>query len=205
LLQKLWGDEQHQPPATECHVTPIGDRKVEHSETGGRQIVGERLAARGVAAAGERQRQFMHAGIVPDQHQPLRIGGGLLADGLQQLRGIGAIEFPQNFDLRRPDPVLHGLPGDLPGLVRPDRVRNQHGVRKRRMPADKAADLGGVVAAAVVEPSVHIAAAGRVGLGLGVTQQHQTAHGAISLRFKSCRINVQAGAQDKVTSAGSVV
>jgi hypothetical protein len=53
------------------------------------------------------------------------------------------------------------------------------------VPADKAADLGGIAAAAVVEPSVHIAATGRVMLGLGVTQQHQTAHGAISIRFKS--------------------
>jgi len=73
-------------------------------------------------------------------------------------------------------------------------------------------DTSGVAAAAVVEPSVHVAATGRVGLGLGVTQQHQTAHGAFSIWFKSCsirfkssRINVQGGAQDKVTSAGSVV
>jgi hypothetical protein len=53
------------------------------------------------------------------------------------------------------------------------------------MPRDPAADFGGVLAAAVVETAVLIAAAGRVVLGLGVTQQHQTAHGAISIRFKS--------------------
>ena len=70
------------------------------------------------------------------------------------------------------------------------------------MAADPAADLGGVVVAAVVEPAVLIAAARRVGFGLGVTQQHQTAHGAISIRFRSVMINVQARlAQDKVTSA----
>ena len=33
--------------------------------------------------------------------------------------------------------------------------------------------------------AVLIAAASRVVLGLGVTQQHQTAHGAISIRYKS--------------------
>jgi len=53
------------------------------------------------------------------------------------------------------------------------------------MPADPAADLGGVTAAAVVETAVPIAARGRVVFGLGVTQQHQTAHSAISIRFQS--------------------
>ena len=52
------------------------------------------------------------------------------------------------------------------------------------MPADPAADLGGVGAAAVVEPAVLVVARRRVGLGLGVTQQHQTAHGAISIRVR---------------------
>ncbi len=59
------------------------------------------------------------------------------------------------------------------------------------MAGDPAADLGGVAAAAVVEAAVLIAAARRVVLGLGVTQQHQTAHGAISIRFEVPRINVQ--------------
>ena len=45
------------------------------------------------------------------------------------------------------------------------------------MPADPAADLGGVAPAAVVEAAVLVAARGRISLGLGVTQQHQTAHG----------------------------
>jgi hypothetical protein len=39
--------------------------------------------------------------------------------------------------------------------------------------------------ATVVQPAVLIAARRRVVFGLGVTQQHQTAHGAISIRFKS--------------------
>jgi hypothetical protein len=52
------------------------------------------------------------------------------------------------------------------------------------MPANPAANLGGVGQAPFVEPPVLIAAARRVVFGLGVTQQHQTAHGAISIRFK---------------------
>ena len=88
-------------------------------------------------------------------------------------------------DLRLPGEVLHRIPGDFPGLLRPDRGRNQHGIGKRRMPGDPAADFGGVTPAAVVEPAVLIAAARRVVFGLGVTQQHQTAHGAISIRSKS--------------------
>jgi hypothetical protein len=52
------------------------------------------------------------------------------------------------------------------------------------MPRHPAADLGGIEPAALVEAAVLILAAGRVVFGLGVTQQHQTAHGAISIRFK---------------------
>ena len=47
------------------------------------------------------------------------------------------------------------------------------------MPADPAADGGGIQPAAVVEPAVLVLARGRVMFGLGVTQQHQTAHGRI--------------------------
>jgi hypothetical protein len=39
--------------------------------------------------------------------------------------------------------------------------------------------------AAMVQPAVLIAARRCVVFGLGVTEQHQTAHGAISIRFKS--------------------
>jgi len=72
------------------------------------------------------------------------------------------------------------------------------------MLADPATDLGSVTTAAAVEPAVFIAATRRVVLGLGVPQQHQTAHGAS--RFGSVsRINVQTDAQDKVTSARSIL
>jgi hypothetical protein len=47
-----------------------------------------------------------------------------------------------------------------------------------------AADFGGVFSAAVVEAAVLVAAARRVVFGLGVTQQHQTAHDAIPIRFR---------------------
>ena len=53
------------------------------------------------------------------------------------------------------------------------------------MVADPAADFGGIMAATIVQLAVLIAARRRVVFGLGVTQQHQTAHGAISIRFKS--------------------
>jgi hypothetical protein len=45
------------------------------------------------------------------------------------------------------------------------------------MPAEPGADFGGVPVAAVVETAVLVATGRRVGLGFGVTQQHQTAHG----------------------------
>src|SRR6266480_4547124 len=89
LLQKLRADEQHQLAATERHVVPVVDRKVEYGKTRGRQVIGQRLAPRGVAAAGKRKRQFMHSGIVPDQHQPPRIGCRFHADALQELGRVG--------------------------------------------------------------------------------------------------------------------
>src|SRR5713226_3993395 len=74
LLQHLRADEQHQLPAAESHVGPVVDREIEYGEARCGQIVGQRLAPKGVAAAGKRQRQLMHSGIVPDDHQPPRIG-----------------------------------------------------------------------------------------------------------------------------------
>ena len=143
----------------------------------------------------------MHAGIVADQHQLLRVGrDGCSANGFQDLGGIGAVEFRQDLHLRRGDAVLHRLPGNVPGLPGPDGVRHQHGLGEGRMAADPAADLGGVLAAAVVEATVLVTAARRVGLGLGVTQQHQTAHGDSRIRY-SVQINLQAPVEDKVTSA----
>jgi hypothetical protein len=68
------------------------------------------------------------------------------------------------------------------------------------MPADPATDLGRVVASTVVEPAVLITACWCVIFGLGVPEQHQTAHRGS--RFgSSTQIYVQTNAQDKVTSA----
>ena len=62
---------------------------------------------------------------------------------------------------------------------------------------------GGILVAAVVEAAILVTAARRVGLGLGVTQQHQTAHGILeSLRVQN---NLQAPVEDKVTRARSVL
>ncbi|GEC43820.1 hypothetical protein BJA01nite_14620 [Bradyrhizobium japonicum] len=64
-------------------------------------------------------------------------------------------------------------------------------------------DLRGVLVAAVVEATILVTAARRVSLGLGVTQQHQTAHGILeSLRVQN---NLQAPVEDKVTRARSVL
>jgi hypothetical protein len=98
---------------------------------------------------------------------------------------MGAIKFRQDFNPRFWNEVFHRLPGNFPGLVRTDCVRNQRQIGERWMVADPAPDLGCVVAATVVEPAILIAARRRVMFGLGVTQQQQTAHGAISIRFKS--------------------
>jgi len=57
------------------------------------------------------------------------------------------------------------------------------------MAADPAADLGGVLCSALIETAVLVPAGGCVVFGLGVTQQHQTAHDAISIRFHFARIN----------------
>ena len=45
------------------------------------------------------------------------------------------------------------------------------------MLADPAADHGGIQPAAVVETAILVMPRGRVSFGLGMTQQHQTAHG----------------------------
>ncbi|GAB9169838.1 hypothetical protein BDS110ZK25_80510 [Bradyrhizobium diazoefficiens] len=71
------------------------------------------------------------------------------------------------------------------------------------MGGDPVADFGGIPVAAVVEPAILVTAARRVSLGLGVTQQHQTAHGTLeSLHVQN---NLQAPVEDKVTSARSVL
>ena len=59
------------------------------------------------------------------------------------------------------------------------------------------------VRAAIIEPAVLIATAWRVRLGLGVTQQHQTAHGI--LESFHVQNNLQAPVEDKVTSARLVL
>lgn len=62
-------------------------------------------------------------------------------------------------------------------------MRYQYGLGKGGMGGHPVADFGGILVAAVVEPAVLVTAARRVSLGLGVTQQHQTAHGTLeSLR-----------------------
>lgn len=71
------------------------------------------------------------------------------------------------------------------------------------MGGDPVPDLRGILVAAVVEAAILVTAARRVRLGLGVTQQHQTAHGIPeSLHVQN---NLQAAAEDKVTSARSVL
>jgi hypothetical protein len=71
------------------------------------------------------------------------------------------------------------------------------------MSGDPVADLCGILLATLVEPPVLVAAAWRVSLGLGVTQQHQTAHGILeSLRVQN---NLQAPVEGKVTRACTVL
>src|SRR5436190_15593918 len=73
LPQQFRADEQRELAAAERHVAPVVDVEVEHGEARGRQIVLKRLDAGLVAAAREHQSQFVHAGIMSDQHQPLWI------------------------------------------------------------------------------------------------------------------------------------
>src|SRR5882724_3780335 len=83
LLQQFRAGEAHQCAATECHLVPVIDREVEDRKARGRQIMLERFSCGGVAAAGERERQFMHAGVMNDHHQSLGIGGLRHTDDLQ--------------------------------------------------------------------------------------------------------------------------
>src|SRR3954465_14028851 len=68
-LQQFRADEQLDPAAPERDVVPVVDVEVDYGKARGRQIVGERAARLRLAAAGERERQFVQAGIVPDQQQ----------------------------------------------------------------------------------------------------------------------------------------
>ncbi|BAL75604.1 hypothetical protein S23_23910 [Bradyrhizobium cosmicum] len=75
------------------------------------------------------------------------------------------------------------------------------------MAGDPVADPGRVLVAAVVEAAILVTAARRVGLGLGVTQQHQTAHGILeSLYVQDIQMDhLQAPAEGKVTTARTVL
>src|SRR6266568_9311447 len=121
LPQQFRAGEAHQLAAAKCHLVPVPDRKVEDRKARGRQIVLKGFFRGGVAAAGQRQRQFMHAGIVADHHQSPGIGGLRHADDPQQLGRVGAVEFGQELDMRRwreiLDSVPHRLARDLPGLL----------------------------------------------------------------------------------------
>src|SRR3954467_12437671 len=88
-LQQFRADEQLDPAAPERDVVPVVDVEVDYGKARGRQIVGERAARLRLAAAGERERQFVQAGIVPDQQQPLRILSRRGVDDPQQIRRVG--------------------------------------------------------------------------------------------------------------------
>ncbi|MBA7636516.1 hypothetical protein ES703_44136 [subsurface metagenome] len=119
----------------------------------------------------------MHAGVMADQHQLFRIGACRHPHDAQELRRLGAIEFVDDFHLGGRHAVLHRLPYEVPGLPRAHGRGDQHEFRERRVTADPVADLGGIAAPAIVQATILIVSRRRVGLGLGMTQQQQTAHG----------------------------
>src|ERR1700751_1444790 len=84
LLDQLRTDKEHQAAAAESHFGPVLGRKIEHGKSRGRQIVRQCLAAGLIAAADQRQRQLVHAGIVADQHQMLGIGCYRTANSFQK-------------------------------------------------------------------------------------------------------------------------
>src|ERR1043166_5488421 len=73
-------------------------------------------------------------------------------------------------------PIPHRLPRQCPGLLGADGGGDLDHVGKWLMGREPAADFGGIPVAARIEAAVLVAAGWRVRLGLGVTQQHQTAH-----------------------------
>src|SRR5712671_4820418 len=83
LLQQFRAGKAQQCAAAERHLVPVVDREVEDRKAGGRQIVLKRFFRGRVAAAGERERQLMHAGVMTDHHQSLGIGGFGHTDDLQ--------------------------------------------------------------------------------------------------------------------------
>ena len=104
------------------------------------------------------------------------------------LRRIGTIEVRNRPGLRQRRVVLHRVGGEVPGLLGPDGRRYQHDIGTWRMPADPASDVGRIPPSAFVESAVLIAARGRFALGLGMTQQHQTAH---EYRLDSCSARLE--------------
>ena len=146
--------------------------------------------ARRVAAAGQCERQFMHSGIVPDQHQPFRIGCGGIANGFAGAARDRRRRVPAAVPPRAPARAPSSPPRRFPRSAAPAPREKPARARERRMPADPAADLGGIIAAAVVKSAVLIAAAWRVVFGLGVTKQHQTAHGGFRFVIRTSQINL---------------
>ena len=75
----------------------------------------------------------------------------------------------------------------------------------RRVAVQPGAHRSGILAAAVVETAIEILAARRVRFGLGVTQQEQATHDAVSIRARGRRGAgagglIDKGGEDKVTS-----
>ena len=77
--------------------------------------------------------------------------------------------------------VRDGQGGVLPGFPRPYRGRNDHPVGQEPMARHIVADLARILPPALVERAVMVASARRCALGFGVAQDHQAAHGVLSI------------------------
>src|SRR3954471_2205525 len=73
LLEELRRDEHHQIAAGEAHVAPIIGVEIEHGEPRCRHVAHQLVPRVGIAVAGQSNREFVHAGVVADEQELLRI------------------------------------------------------------------------------------------------------------------------------------
>ena len=192
--QQFRADEQRELAAAERHVVPVVDRRSRGSQ-GPRSADCPRAPfspavsplpvsiSASSCMPGLCPTSISRFGSVADGH----------ADDLQQLRRLGAVEF-----VGRNSTCGGGtrsfIASQAMSQVCCARTAVETSTRsgKGGCAADPAADLGGIAPAAVVETAVLVLPRRRVGLGLGMTQQHQTAHGRNLNSFSSLQINLQA-------------
>jgi len=138
------------------------------------KIVGERSGFR-IGRGGECNCELVQPGIVPDDDRGFRIRRHFLLHDTKKLAGIGAVKVG---DLQQRRLGVELSADKERAFTRACCGRYQHDVRHEAVARHIAAHFGGLDTAALVEPPVAVLPARCVPFGLGVAQEHQTAHQA---------------------------